>query len=401
MPAWARSVRFRLALVYSAIVFGLAALLVVGVYFGVSKSIEGQLMSQDIVIREFRRLGPVVAVEQTVFTQTYETLESLVTQRTLDRLRDISVIGLAGLFPVSVLIGWLVAGRALRPIEKVTSVARDIQATDLSRRIELQGPDDELKRLADTFDDMLARIEESAESQRAFIHDTSHELRNPLAVMATNLDVVMADDDASVDDYRTVADVVRRSINRITSTVEDLLTYARRDARSQRIDRVDVARLVDEIAAEFRGPASERQILVEGKAEDAPPFRADGAALRQALQNLVGNAVRLAPVASTIEIAAGSEQGWRWFGVRDEGPGIGGADQPLVWQRYWRGDGPGRADPERSGLGLAIVRQVAESHGGTVQLLSAEGSGSTFLIWIPESRPAAGPAPLNAPNPMG
>ena len=400
MPSWARSVRFRLALMYSAIVFGLGALMVAGVYVGVSKSIEGQLMSRDVVVQEWTRLGSVVAVEQRVVTQTFETLESRVNQRTLDKLRDISVMGLVGLFPMSVLIGWLVAGRVLRPIGRITSVAREIQATDLSRRIELHGPDDELKRLADTFDDMLGRIEDSAETQRAFIHDTSHELRNPLAVMATNLDVVMSDETASLDDYRDAAGVVRRSIDRITTTVEDLLTYARRGALAKRDGTVDVPTLFQEIATEFRVPAGERQIELVADPASVTTISGDAAALRQALQNLVGNATRLAPMASTIRIAAGEEDGWVWLGVRDEGPGISESAQPHVWQRYWRGEGPSRRDPDRSGLGLAIVRQVAEAHSGKVQLYSALGDGSTFLIWLPSDQPPGSPAPARVSNPM-
>lgn len=401
MPVWARSVRFRLAVVYSAIVFGLAALLVAGVYMGFSRSIEGQRISGEVIVAEYHRLGPVLAIEQRAFTQTFDTVETIVSQRALDKLRDISIIGLIGLFPVSVLIGWLVAGRVLQPIGRITSVAREIQATDLSRRIQLQGPDDELKRLADTFDEMLERIEASAEEQRAFVHDTSHELRNPLAVMAANLDVVMADESASLEDYREMSGVVRRSIDRITTTVEDLLTYARRGERSSRTDQVEIGKLADDVAREFAGPAADRQLRVEVGDGDMPSIQADESALRRALLNLVGNAVRLAPMASTIRIAAGVQDGWTWLGVRDEGPGIAEEQRPLVWQRYWRGDRPARPDPNRSGLGLAIVRQVAESHGGAVQLHSKLGEGSTFLVWIPQSRPPTGPPPLDTPNPMG
>lgn len=401
MPGWVRSVRFRLAIVYSAIVFGLAALLVAGVYMGFSRLIEDQRVSRDVIISEFHRLGPILAIEQRAFTQTFDTVETIVSQRALDKLRDVSIVGLIGLFPVSVLIGWLVAGRVLQPIGRITAVAREIQATDLSRRIQLRGPDDELKRLADTFDEMLTRLEANAEQQRAFVHDTSHELRNPLAVMAANLDVVMADESASLEDYREMSGVVRRSIDRITTTVEDLLTYARRGVRSGRTDVVELGKLVDDVAGEFAGPAGERQISITTSSAEMPVIQADEGALRRALQNLVGNAVRLAPMASTIRIGAGARDGWVWMGVCDEGPGIPEDHQPLVWQRYWRGDGPGRRDPTRSGLGLAIVRQVAESHGGAVQLHSSVGEGSTFLVWIPQDRPPPGPPPIETPDPMG
>ena len=401
LPSWARSVRFRLALVYSSILFGLAALLVAGVYIGVSRAIEGQTISRDVVVNEFTQLGPFLAIEQRTVTQTFETLEGMVNQRALDKLRDTSAIALAGLFPVSVLIGWLVAGRVLRPIGRITSVAREIQATDLARRIHLQGPDDEIKQLADTFDDMLGRIEDSAEQQRAFIHDTSHELRNPLAVMATNLDVVMSDDAATVEDFRSMSGVLRRSIDRITTTVEDLLTYARQGTRNDRAVPIEVGTLVDEVVQEFHAPAAERDLRIVSQVEADLRVLADESGLRQALQNLVGNAVRLAPMTSQITVGSGSVADWVWIGVADEGPGIPEEQQNLVWQRYWRADGPGRStDPGRSGLGLAIVRQVAEAHAGAVQLHSERGRGSTFVVWLPSERPVTTPAPLETPNPL-
>lgn len=396
MNLFLRSIRVRIAVVYSAIVFGLSAVVLGGVYLALQNQLAGEPVSRDLLVARVTELpGPFVAVEQQVVRQTFVSIERLVNANTLDKLRDISLVILVGLFPMSVVIGWLVAGRALRPIGRIAGVAREIQATDLSRRIRLSGPEDELRMLADTFDDMLDRIEAGAEAQRAFIKETSHELRNPLAVMATNLDVALEQDDPA--ELAQAAQVVRRSIDRISYTVDSLLTYGRRDAPVTKTEPVRLRPLLDEIADEFEVSAAARQIDLEVEADAVLEVAADRTALRQAIENLAGNAVRLAPMASTITLGAGVQDRWVWLAVKDEGPGIDPREHSLVWQRHWRGDGS--SDTARGGLGLAVVRQVAEGHGGFTRLHSTPGIGSVFVMWLPadeehgERPPADNPLP--------
>src|SRR5690606_9012714 len=168
---------------------------------------------------------------------------------------DYSFTALGLLFIGSLGTGWIVSGRVLRPIGRITGVAREIQATDLSRRIHLRGPNDELRQLADTFDAMLARLDAAFESQRRFIHEASHELRNPLAVIRTNLDVALSDPDATVDDLREVGELVGRTAERMSSLVDDLLYYARQEEPANRAGLIDVAPLVSDAVAEFRAAA--------------------------------------------------------------------------------------------------------------------------------------------------
>src|SRR5829696_8335698 len=153
------SARFRLTLVYSTILFGLAALVLGLLYWALAASLDDEPVHQQWEL---------------------QSLEELVNERALDQLRDYSFSALILLFFASLGVGWFVAGHTLAPIHRITAVARDIQATDLKRRIRLGGPNDELRELADTFDQMLERIDEAFESQRRFIHEASHELRNPL-----------------------------------------------------------------------------------------------------------------------------------------------------------------------------------------------------------------------------
>lgn len=403
-PRWAGSIRFRLTALYSVVLFGLAAVVVGGIYAALARELDDQPMSrteQWIGYRPTPR-GVEIGIFETETIDVLAAFEQAVNSRALEQLRTYTFAALAVLFAASLAVGWLVSGRVLRPIGRIASVARDIQATDLSRRISLDGPDDELKRLADTFDQMLGRIDDAFESQRRFIQEASHELRNPLAVIRTNVDVALGDPDSSPEDLRRAAEVVAGSAARMSTLVDDLVVYARHGTRPERHEPVDLRRLAAELAGEFAAPAEARRLRVVNAAGAGPPLPVlgDGPALRRAVANLLANAVRLAPEGSAVTVAAGADGGLAWISVADEGPGIAPSDQRLVFQRFWQrrsepepgsagpAPAPARPDPERSGLGLTIVRQIAESHGGSVELTSAPGAGSTFVIRLPAATPA-------------
>lgn len=402
-PRWAGSIRFRLTALYSVVLFGLAAVVVGGIYAALARELDDQPMSrteQWIGYRPTPR-GVEIGIFETETIDVLAAFEQAVNSRALEQLRTYTFAALAVLFAASLVVGWFVSGRVLRPIGRIASVARDIQATDLSRRISLDGPDDELKRLADTFDQMLGRIDDAFESQRRFIQEASHELRNPLAVIRTNVDVALGDPDSSPEDLRRAAEVVAGSAARMSTLVDDLVVYARHGTRPERHEPVDLRRLAGELAGEFSAPAEARRLRVVDAAGAGPPLPVlgDGPALRRAVANLLANAVRLAPEGSAVTVATGAEEGSAWISVTDEGPGIAPSDQPLVFQRFWQrrpetepgsaeAAGPARPDPERSGLGLTIVRQIAESHGGSVELTSAPGEGSTFVIRLPAASPS-------------
>ena len=233
-------------------------------------------------------------------------LEAEVNDRALDELRRWSLLALTAGAVAGVGVGWFAAGRVLRPVDRITGVARDIQATDLSRRIALDGPDDEMKELADTFDGMLGRLDEAFEGQRHFFQEASHELRNPLAVIRTNLDVALADEGASAPELRTAAELAARTAERMTHTVDDLLRYARNEQAVMAREDLDLGLLVAEVADEFRSPAATRSMHIETAVPSGPVVvSGDRAALRQAVANLLDNAVRLAPEGSTIQVGAG------------------------------------------------------------------------------------------------
>jgi len=378
LPSWMGSIRFRLTAVWSILVFGLAALVVGGIYLGLQYSLKNQKISATAF-----QVGGITFIQP----DQAQLVQRAVNERALDALRVYSFWALLALFFLSLIVGWIVSGRLLRPLGEISNSVREIQASDLKQRIDLGGPNDELRQLADTFDDMLGRLDEAFEGQRQFIHEASHELRNPLAVIRTNLEVTLADPDASAEELRHAAEVVERSSERMARLVDDLLVYARKGTLSLERDPVDVALLINEAAEEFTAPAMAAGVHLVHQASGGLWVVGDRLALRQALGNLLANAIRYSPEGTTVRLRCGLEGPWVWLAVEDQGPGIDLVDQDRVFQRFWRGDSREGRQQGRSGLGLTIVRQIAEAHGGEVKLVSQVDHGSAFALWLPALAP--------------
>lgn len=382
LPSWVGSIRFRLTILYSVLLFTLAAILIAGIYAGVSREIAIDVSADP-------NLTTITdpATGESVGAGALENFEAEVDRRVLEDLRQLSFVALSLLFIFSLMVGWYVAGSVLRPIERITNVARAINATDLHRRINLPGPDDELGQLAGTFDDMLDRLDMAFSAQTRFIHEASHELRNPLAVIRTNLEVTLGNPDASVEELRKAGAVVGRSADRMATLVDDLLDHAREETRATQVEVVDITAVVEHVVEEFDIPAAADGITLVSAADPELMVEGDPVALRRALANLLANAIRLAPDGTVISVRAGSIEDWVWMGVQDQGPGISKGDQQRVFRRFWRGDRNDTSEKMkkdgRSGLGLAIVKQIAETHGGDVRLESELGQGSTFVVWMP------------------
>jgi signal transduction histidine kinase len=394
-PEWTRTIRFRLTVTYSLLLFGLAALVVGGIYLGLSRSLDAQPVARTFDVQKQYR---GITIERFTAAEVSD-VERVVNYTTLRTLRLYSVGTLGGLFVGSLGIGWWLSGRSLRPVSRITAAAEEIGAGDLSRRIRLDGPDDELRRLANTLDGMLARLDDAFDAQRRLLDDASHELRNPLAIIQTNVDAVLARDDVTADERRHATTVVGRATARMSRLVDDLLATARRNAPAFTETDVDLADVAAEATEEFRLLAADRHLDLQRQGAVGTVVSGDRDALRRALANLLANAVELAPERTEVLVAAGRVDGWCWMAVRDAGPGIEPAARERVFDRFWQGQ---RADGARrsghAGLGLAIVRQIAESHGGAVAVHSTPGVGSTFVIWLPaRDRPDGGEPGLSPP----
>lgn len=376
LASFVMSVRFRLSVLYSSLVFGLGAAILGVTYYLVRHNLRRLPLTFDSRLAIINGRPFIV---RNVDVDTAQLLEQAVTQKALSLLADYSIVALIVLFLLSLVVGWVIAGRALRPVSAITAVAREIQASDLSRRIGHDGPPDELGRLAETFDDMLERLDAAFHAQRRFLADTSHDLRTPLTVIRSNIEVMAADPEATLDDWREVGGIVQRNAERMAEMIEDLLATARLEARSASAVRVDLAKLVSEAARELAPRGKEKDVTVES---NALPAEVQGvpASIRRAIENLADNALKVAPPSSRIVMASGANDGWAWVAVADEGEGI----DPRVVER-----------PGRKGLGLSIVRQIVDAHRGRVVAHRGERGGTTMVIWLPtatgDSPPPDGP----------
>ncbi len=382
MPRIFQSIRFRLSLAFSLVVFSVGTMLVGGIYLYQVNQLDDPVIEIQTITYEDRITGRTIDVQAIMPEEAQRAIIEQIQvnsyREALNELRKASLGALGLLFLISFGTGWLFSGWTLRPVERITGVARDISATDLSRRIGLRGPDDELKQLSDTFDEMLDRLQGSFEDQRRFVQDASHELRNPLAVARANLELALEGD--SEEEVRAAAEIAHRSTGRMTLLVENLLQQARAGVPELERGPVDLTRLVTEVAADFAAPAAERNLKVVPLVGTEPAIvLGDGSALRRAIANLVANAVRLAPASTSITLELVSAADCVELAVSDEGPGIAPKHHEAVFQRFWRGDNAGTG----TGLGLSLVKLIVERHGGSVTLRSDIDSGSTFTLRLP------------------
>jgi signal transduction histidine kinase len=392
LPGIVGSVRFRLTVMYSVLLFLLAAGALAIIYWAVTATTDPKPITTSYEAEVVKEKNGTQYPVGTMTVAEVDQVESEVNLRTLQSLRTYSAAVLGGLFVASLGIGWVLSGRALRPALQIAQAAKDIQATDLSRRINLEGQRGELADLADTIDSMLDRLDEAFQAQRRLIDDASHELRSPLAIIRAHLDAALTTEDASQAERARAVEVIDRATNRMSRLVDDLLATARRSSGALADTDVDLSAVAREAGEEFAVLAEERGVRISYDLADDLTVIGDHDALRRAVANLLSNAVRL--TTSVIVVATGRDDDWLWVTVTDDGPGIAPEDQPHVFDRFWRRAHSSALEDRHTGLGLAIVRQIVESHDGRVALFSEVGEGSTVVLWFPaRDRPYGAPPP--------
>ncbi len=287
---------------------------------------------------------------------------------------------------VSLTGGWLVVGRALRPVAAMTATARTIAtSSDFGRRVPVGTQQDELGRLAATFNEMLASLEDAYRAQRRFVADASHELRAPLTAIQANLELLERRPDLAPAEQREAVTEASREAHRLARLVADLLALARADAGVPiRRHRVELDRVLLEVIGEARHLARGQKIEIESL--EPALVQGDEDRLKQLLLVLVDNAIRYTPSDGRIALGLRRNDGSAELVVRDTGVGIPPEDMPHVFERFYRAD-PGRArDPGGTGLGLPIARWIAQQHGGDVTLASDIGHGTTATLRLPLPR---------------
>jgi signal transduction histidine kinase len=295
---------------------------------------------------------------------------------------------------VSVGTGYLLAGRALRPLRAIIATAQRVSGENLGERIALPGPADELRELADTFDGMLGRLDAAFASQRRFVANASHELRTPLAIMRTELDVTLADPGASTGELRTMGEVIRDTVDRCEQLIASLLVLARSDAPAGPAEPVDLAGLSADCITDLRARAGEARIDI--RSELAPAWtQGDAALIERLVANLLDNGIHHNAPGGYLEVSTGRRRNRVQLRVRNGGPVIDPAQAAQLVQPFRR--------VSRSaggfGLGLSIVRSVSEAHGGTATILAPVDGGLEVVIDLPAAAAPPPNSPLAGPVP--
>lgn len=292
--------------------------------------------------------------------------------------------------------GYWLANRAMHPVQAITHTAREIGERDLSRRLHL-GRDDELGQLADTFDQMLDRLQAAFQRQRQFTGDASHEMRTPLAVIELEAGRAL-EGRRTAEEYRAALQVIQSENEWMSRLVEQLLTLARMDSEGEILqnEKLDLSEIAVDVVERLTALARRKGVsLLTGQLDEALVW-ADRTLLTHVVTNLVENGLKYAQGdGARVIVETGSslrqEQPWAWVRIADNGPGIPSEHLPHLFNRFYRVDaarkqerGNHGAVAPGSGLGLAIVRSIVHVMGGEVEVRSQEGEGSVFTVWLPE-----------------
>ncbi|WP_441129255.1 sensor histidine kinase [Nonomuraea sp. H19] len=300
----------------------------------------------------------------------------------LRQLLTQSATALAIMSVLSIVLGWIVAGRVLRPLRTITRSARQISATNLHARLALGGPDDELKELGDTFDELLGRLEAAFNAQRQFIANASHELRTPLARQRTMVQVALAAPDADVESLRTAHERVLSANAQQERLIEALLTLARSEAGLDHHEPFDLADLSDHTIHTHRPEADRRGIRLDATLDSAP---ASGAPrlVERLVTNLVDNALRHNVPSGTVHVTTGLSDEGAVLTVVNTGPIIPETEIDRLFQPFQRA-GTARAGRESGlGLGLSIVKAIAAAHGAQLDAQPRPEGGMRTTVTFP------------------
>ena len=323
-------------------------------------------------------LGPGAQVEIAI-----RDIEEQARQNALHDLLRVSILAFLIVAVVSVGLSWWLAGRVLRPISEVVREASTLSATSLSRRLPAEGPDDEFRRLKIAFNGMLDRLESAFEARQRFAADASHELRTPLAVLGAMADNVLDGGARTPRAAKDLAIEVREQVDRSESLVDSLLTLARADDVRNTRERVDLADVAAEAVSEIADGAARSGVAIRLDLADAP-VEGDRVLLGRMVSNALENAVKYnVPKGGVIECSTFAGDDTATFRVSNSGPAVLHAQIPRLFERFERGES--RSESSGHGLGLPIIRRVAEAHGGAVSAVPRPGGGLVLTVDVPLS----------------
>jgi two-component system, OmpR family, sensor kinase len=300
----------------------------------------------------------------------------------LDGIFSIFLILAPAALLISVIGGWFLAHRSLKPVDTITKTAREISAQNLNQRLPAQAVDDELGRLTATFNDMIGRLQESFVQIQQFSADASHELRTPLTIMRGEIEVALRRRRLPAP-TRELLISVHDELVRLSSIVESLMILIKTESGrlAFQFSTIALDEMIYGLAEDARVLASKKKISVESVRIDPVTIRGDAARLKQLFLNLIENAVKYTPPRGTVTFSLTHENGQAVVSISDTGIGIPKKDLQKVFDRFYRV----KSDGSGSGLGLAIAKWIAEAHHGSIQVSSREKKGSTFTVILPLS----------------
>jgi signal transduction histidine kinase len=384
------SVRLRLTFLYGALFLVAGLFLLVLIYLLMRRSLdESAVFRISETFIDANNLAVSTPAGPDVLVGAPEAIVGLEEERV--RLRDATLrelltqasVALTVAALLSAGIGWWVSGRVLRPVHDITAVARRLSEERLHERISLEGPHDELRELADTFDGMLARLEAAFEAQRRFAANVSHELRNPLAIIRTEIDVALANPEVDPDELRAMGETVRSATERSERVIAALMTLARSSQPVTTHEDVDLAELLRAALASLSTRLGDRGISLEL----APAqVRGDRALLEQMVANLLENADRYNVANGTIGIRTWSEAGRALLEIANDGERIAKSDVETLFEPFRRHRPDRTGSDQGTGLGLSIVRAIATAHGGTATAGSIPTGGLVVRVTLPVAR---------------
>jgi signal transduction histidine kinase len=386
-----RTIRLRLTALYTSVFLVSSAGLLTIAYLLVRSTLEHHHPYRDALLRLGLHPAPGSSIyglrEGSRTEKIVRAVANQLTHSALHRLLLEYVIALVVITLFSVIIGWLVAGRALAPLRRITATARRVSGENLGERIGLAGPDDELKELADTFDGMLGRLDAAFASQRHFVANASHELRTPLAIMRTEVDVALADPEASAEDLREMADAIRETVDRCERLIGSLLVLARSEAAGGPEEPVDLAAIAGDCVTDLSARAQEAGVAVRAQ---LPPAWVDGhpGLIERMVANLLDNGIRHNVPGGRLAVTTESRDATVRLIVANGGPRIQSDDVAGLTTPFRRLD----RSVSGFGLGLSIVRSVVEAHHGTAELTAPADGGLVVTITLPARREGADPA---------
>ncbi len=387
-----RTIRLRLALLYGGVFFISGAVLLAFTYVGVAARTQGahtQVVGVPFVGSGTAQGPPPI---QRVFGPGHEAHPHVTVsvidpnQRNTDLrvLAVVSVIALAIMAAVSMGLGWLIAGRVLRPLRSITTAARDISATNLHQRLALDGPDDEFKELGDTFDGLLARLDASFQSERRFVANASHELRTPLARLKTLVQVALADPNANSESLRAAHERVLASEQQLEGLIEALLDLASSEQGIRRREPVDLVAVTDEVLAGRRPEIEQRGLQLSATLD---PARAEGSTqlLERLVANLVENAIRHNTAAGRIDVTTATIAGTAVLSVANDGPVIPAEELERLQAPFQRLGATRTSQGDGHGLGLSIVHAIATAHEARLSIHTRPEGGLVVEVRFPSS----------------